>query len=165
MYRNTFIVALATALALLAGACSRSATTTTPARPGHSAPSSATVDVGRVHGLGQILVTGSGHTLYMFPPDHGGTLTCIGACAGTWPPLKLAAHAVPHAGAGVRPDLLGTARDPAGGRVVTYNHWPLYTYVGDLTPGQATGQALDLNGAPWYVLRPSGAPLLSTGTP
>jgi hypothetical protein len=55
-------------------------------------------------------------------------------------------------------------REHAGGRVVTYNHWPLYTYVGDLTPGQATGQALDLNGAPWYVLRPSGAPLLSTGT-
>jgi hypothetical protein len=23
----------------------------------------------------------------------------------------------------------------------------------------ATGQAIDLNGGPWYVLRPSGAPL------
>lgn len=73
--------------------------------------------------------------------------------ARRWPSLKLAAHAVPHAGAGVRPDLLGTAPDPAGCRVVTYNHWPLYTYVGDLTPGQATGQALDLNGAP--LVRPS----------
>lgn len=64
----------------------------------------------------------------------------------------------------MRADLLGTAPDPDGGRVITYNHWPLYTYAGDLTPGQATGQALDLNGAPWYVLRPSGAPLLSAGS-
>ena len=28
-----------------------------------------------------------------------------------------------------------------------------------LAAGQATGQAIDLNGGPWYVLRPSGAPL------
>ena len=43
--------------------------------------------------------------------------------------------------------------------MVTYNGWPLYTYTGDVEAGQATGQAIDLNGGPWYVLRPSGAPL------
>jgi predicted lipoprotein with Yx(FWY)xxD motif len=42
------------------------------------------------------------------------------------------------------------------GTVVTYNRWPLYTYVGDSKPGQASGQALDLNGGLWYVLSPSG---------
>ena len=26
--------------------------------------------------------------------------------------------------------------DPGGGRVVTYHGWPLYTYLGDATPGQ-----------------------------
>jgi predicted lipoprotein with Yx(FWY)xxD motif len=41
---------------------------------------------------------------------------------------------------------------------VTYNRWPLYTYVSDTAPGEATGQALNLNGGPWYVIRPSGAP-------
>ena len=45
---------------------------------------------------------------------------------------------------------------PVGGRVVTYNKWPLYTYVADTKPGQATGQALNLNGGLWYVLAPSG---------
>ena len=26
--------------------------------------------------------------------------------------------------------------DPAGGRVVTYDGWPLYTYAGDVEPGR-----------------------------
>jgi predicted lipoprotein with Yx(FWY)xxD motif len=39
---------------------------------------------------------------------------------------------------------------------VTYNHWPLYRYIADTKPGQATGQGLDLNGGLWYVLSPSG---------
>src|SRR5436853_91909 len=52
--------------------------------------------------------------------------------------------------------LLGSDRNPAGGRVVTYNKWPLYTYVADTAPGQAKGQALNLNGGLWYVLSPSG---------
>ncbi len=56
----------------------------------------------------------------------------------------------------MRKKLLGRDRDPAGGRVVTYNRWPLYTYVADTKPGEATGQALDANGGLWYVLSPSG---------
>src|SRR5437868_3396947 len=52
--------------------------------------------------------------------------------------------------------LLGSDRNPAGGRVVTYSKWPLYTYVADTAPGQAKGQALNLNGGLWYVLSPSG---------
>jgi predicted lipoprotein with Yx(FWY)xxD motif len=51
---------------------------------------------------------------------------------------------------------IGSDRNPSGGRVVTYNRWPLYRYIGDSKPGQASGQALDLNGGLWYVLSPSG---------
>jgi hypothetical protein len=43
--------------------------------------------------------------------------------------------------------------------VVTYGGWPLCTYTGDAGPAQATGQAIDLNGGEWYVLRLSGTPL------
>ena len=50
----------------------------------------------------------------------------------------------------------GSDPNPSGGRVVTYNHWPLYTYIVDKKPGQATGQALNLNGGLWYVLSPAG---------
>jgi hypothetical protein len=57
---------------------------------------------------------------------------------------------------GVQAKLLGSDANPGGGRVVTYNHWPLYYYVADTKPGQATGQALDANGGLWYVLSTSG---------
>jgi len=60
----------------------------------------------------------------------------------------------------LRASLLGSDPDPGGGRVVTYHGWPLYTYENDAQPGQATGQAIDNDGGQWYVLRPSGAPLI-----
>ena len=31
--------------------------------------------------------------------------------------------------------------------------------LGDVKPGQHTGQGIDLNGGAWYVMRPSGQPL------
>ena len=87
-------------------------------------------------------------------------MTCTGACAGTWPPVTLPTGAATGAEQGVESSLLGSDPDPAGGRVLTYNGWPLYTYSGDVEPGQATGQAIDLNGGEWYVIRPSGQPLI-----
>jgi hypothetical protein len=55
-----------------------------------------------------------------------------------------------------RQKLLSSDPDPAGGRVVTYARWPLYTYAADTRPGVANGQALNLNGGLWYVLSPTG---------
>ena len=106
-----------------------------------------------------MLVTGKGYVLYMFEPDRRRAVTCTGVCAGTWPPLMLPSGAALAAGPGVTSSLLGSDPAPGGGRVVTYGGWPLYTYTGDVQPAQATGQAIDLNGGEWYVLRPSGAPL------
>jgi predicted lipoprotein with Yx(FWY)xxD motif len=114
------------------------------------------VSTRRVDGLGQVLVDSRGRTLYMFVPDKRRKVTCVGNCAVVWPPLKLAKGAKPAAAGKARQKLLGSDRDPAGGRVVTYARWPLYTYVGDTAPGTASGQALNLNGGLWYVLAPSG---------
>ena len=113
-----------------------------------------------VPGVGQVLATSSGYTLYMFQPDDRRTVTCTGVCTGTWPPLMLPSGGMAVAGPGIKSSLLGSDPDPAGGRVITYDGWPLYTYTGDVQPGQATGQGIDLNGGEWYVLRPSGAPLI-----
>jgi predicted lipoprotein with Yx(FWY)xxD motif len=106
--------------------------------------------------LGTVLVNSKGRTLYMFVPDKRKKVTCVGSCAAAWPPVKLPKGAKAVAVGKVKASLLGSDRDPAGGRVVTYNKWPLYTYVGDTAPGQAKGQALNLNGGLWYVLSPSG---------
>ena len=106
--------------------------------------------------LGSVLVDGRGRTLYMFVPDKRRRVTCAGTCAGIWPPLKLPKGAKPRAAGKVKPSLLGSDADPAGGRVVTYAGWPLYTYVADTKPGMASGQALNLNGGLWFVLAASG---------
>jgi predicted lipoprotein with Yx(FWY)xxD motif len=114
------------------------------------------VSTRKVPKLGTILVNSKGLTLYMFVPDKRRKVTCVKVCAVVWPPLKLPAHTKPLARRGVKQKLLGSDRNPAGGRVVTYHGWPLYTYVADKRPGMVTGQALDLNGGLWYVMSPSG---------
>jgi predicted lipoprotein with Yx(FWY)xxD motif len=123
-------------------------------------PLHVTVGVGHVAGLGDVLVDGQGRVLYMFPPDAGRGVTCTGACAGTWPPLVIADAHAPTAGAGVIAADLSTVADPnTGARVVTYAGYPLYRYAGDVGAGTADGQALFLNGGPWYVVDPDGQPV------
>lgn len=147
----------AAALTLAAGCSGASATAagdTSAAKSGVTVK----VDAHSVPGVGTVLVTSTGYALYMFQPDNRSAVSCTGACAGTWPPLQLPAGAETAAGPGVKQSLLGSDPSPSGGRVVTYDGWPLYTYTGDIGPGQATGQNLDLNGGEWYVLGTSGQP-------
>jgi len=110
----------------------------------------------KVPRLGTVLVDSKGLTLYMFAPDKRHRVTCVKTCAAVWPPVMLPKGAKTIAAGRAEQRLLGSDRDPAGGRVVTYRGWPLYTYVVDRKPGQATGQATNLNGGLWYVLSPSG---------
>jgi predicted lipoprotein with Yx(FWY)xxD motif len=146
--RFGLLAALAAAVAVLAAGSS-------PARPGvasaRHATKAATVRTRKLGKLGTVLVNSRGRTLYMFVPDHRKKVTCKGGCATIWPPLKVKKGQKITAGGAAKKKLLG--RD---GTVVTYNRWPLYTYVGDRKPGQATGQALDQNGGLWYVLSPAG---------
>lgn len=126
-------------------------------------PKTVTVTANQVAGLGKILVDPHGRTLYMFPPDAGGRVTCTGACAGTWPPLVIASGNKPTSAAGVNPLDLGTLTDPnTGASVVTYGGYPLYRYAGDLAAGTANGQGLYLNGGPWYALNPDMQPVTTT---
>lgn len=115
------------------------------------------VEAGQVRGIGTALVTDRGYAVYMYPPDGRQRVTCTDQCADAWPPLIVREGTSVIAGDGVEAGQLGTVPNPSGQQVVTYDGWPLYTYVGDSAPGQATGQALDLNGGYWYVLRPTGS--------
>lgn len=118
------------------------------------------VDARAITGVGTVLVTTSGYALYVFAPDNHATVTCTGVCLGTWPPLAITEGEDLVAGPGVKQSLLSSVPNPAGGRVVTYDGWPLYTYTGDVQPGEATGQNIDLNGGEWYVIAPSGQPVI-----
>lgn len=115
-----------------------------------------TVKTKKVTKYGTILVNSKGRTLYMFVPDHQKKVTCKGQCALIWPPLKVKKGQKPTAGGAAKQKLLGTDKNPGGGRVVTYKRWPLYTYVTDTKAGQTTGQGIANSGGKWYVLSPSG---------
>lgn len=117
---------------------------------------SATVMTRKVRKLGVILVNSRGRTLYMFVPDRRKKVTCKASCAVIWPPLKIKTGHRPTAGGAAKQKLLGTDPNPGGGRVVTYNRWPLYTYITDHRAGQTTGQGVRNSGGLWYVLSPSG---------
>jgi predicted lipoprotein with Yx(FWY)xxD motif len=131
-------------------------TPTPDASTSSGAASGVQVSTATIPGLGAVLVNAQGRTLYTFAPDNDAKVTCDTACAAVWPPLSVATGQTPVAAGSVQQSLLGTDSNPSGGQVATYKGWPLYTYVADTTPGQATGQALDLNGGLWYVISPDG---------
>jgi predicted lipoprotein with Yx(FWY)xxD motif len=144
-------------LGLVLTACGASSTPTTPAPTGSSGSSgSVAVKTGKVAGLGTVLVDGTGRTLYVFAPDQAKKVTCTGACASVWPPLKAGSGQKPALSGGVKASLVSSDPDPSGGSVVTYNGWPLYLYVADPSSGTAHGQALNSSGGLWYVITPSG---------
>src|ERR1700686_2536616 len=120
-------------LTLVALAATTTFMATVPFASG-AASKSVVVSTRSVPGLGKILVNSSGKTLYMFVPDKEKKVKCVSTCAK-----------------------MCQGRKAAGGRVLTYNHWPLSLSRGDSKAGVAYGQALNLNGGLSYVLSPSGA--------
>jgi len=104
--------------------------------------------------LGQVLVDGQGRTLYLFELDKSASSNCYNACAQAWPPLLTTGS--PLAGTGASAKELGTTSRSDGTTEVTYHGHPLYFWIGDKSPGDVTGEAINGFGASWYVLAPSG---------
>src|SRR6201994_983002 len=153
------------AFALTVSACassgSSSATTgNTPAAgagssaPASSAPAAAggSTVTAKTIGSQQVLVDSSGMTLYWFVPDTSTKSNCSGSCATYWPPVK----GPVTAGSGVT-GTLGTITRSDGTMQATYMGHPLYTYIGDKSPGQAKGNGLNLSGGLWYEMTVSGS--------
>lgn len=86
--------------------------------------------------VGTILVNSRGFTLYAFTLDKRNRDACakIAHCLAAWPPVTTSGKAL--AGPGVRRGLIGTLTLKGGVKQVTYAGHPLYTYVGDSSPGQ-----------------------------
>jgi len=98
-----------------------------------------------------LLTNAGGLTLYWFAPDTSGKSVCYGSCAAYWPPVT----GTPSAGPGVT-GKLGTITRTGGGIQATYDGHPLYTYIGDNAPGQASGNNINLNGGLWHDLPIAG---------
>ncbi|WP_433336895.1 COG4315 family predicted lipoprotein [Spirillospora sp. CA-294931] len=114
----------------------------------------AMVMTGRTAG-GTALVDGMGKALYLFEKEGRGRPLCDGDCAAMWPPFVISG--TPKADGEARGDLLGSVTRADGTEQVTYAGHPLYTYVKDVSPGDAGGRDLFDHGAEWYLLDASGA--------
>lgn len=128
----------------------------TTSKPATSTTSSegAPITVGTATGVGKVLVDSNGLTLYYFQKDQNGESACYGACEQAWPPLTT--EGAPQAGEGAMASKLGTAKRKDGTVQVTYNNWPLYTFVEDKKPGEDNGTDSKAFGASWYPLHPNG---------
>jgi predicted lipoprotein with Yx(FWY)xxD motif len=98
-----------------------------------------------------VLTNSSGRTLYWFAPDTPSHSACSGECAAYWPPVT----GSPAAGPGVT-GRLGTIRRSDATTQATYDGHPLYTYIGDTAPGQASGNNINLNGGLWHEVPVAG---------
>ncbi len=150
--RRPFHLGLCLGLGAMLAACGSGAVTTLPSPPTTDAQLTLTVQRSPA---GRILATGTGATLYDFGPDTRNRSTCLNdGCVYQWPPLIV--HGPILVGPGVNRALVGTLHRPGGSTQLSYNGHPLYTYVLDARPGMITGQAIDQDGGPWYVLNPAG---------
>lgn len=116
-----------------------------------------TLQVGESDEYGSYLETADGAPVYLFTTDTqgsgdaGATVSCSGDCLQAWPPVTGEATA----GEGVDQSLIGST-DADGQQVVTYNGWPLYTFVQDEGQDQPQGQDKEGFGGEWYLVTPAG---------
>ena len=93
---------------------------------------------------GPALVDSKGMTLYTFDKDSEGKSVCYDKCAANWPPLM--------APAGAKADGKYSVIDRTDGtKQWAYNGQPLYTWIKDAKPGDATGDGV---GGVWYLAKP-----------
>jgi predicted lipoprotein with Yx(FWY)xxD motif len=111
--------------------------------------------------LGKILEDAQGRTLYLFQADSGTKSACFGPCATNWPPLR---SANPTVGSGANASMIGTTKRSDGNPQVTYNGHPLYTFKGDSSAGDTSGQGIKAFGGLWYVVSPAGQQVTASGS-
>lgn len=152
MHRTLRIGSLAAATALALTACGSSYSASPPASSAPPVPTTTSALKAASTSLGQVVVDGAGMTVYTYDADHQGTQAsaCTGGCASTWPAVL--ANGTPTL-VGVT-GTVGTIPAAGGGRQVTLNGWPLYTYAEDTAPGQVSGQG---SGGTWWAVSPSGS--------
>ena len=150
---KVLLVSAGLAAAFVIAACSSPSSSTSSGGAASSAPAagSSALKTAKIGGA-TVVTNANGLTLYWFVPDTATTSKCNGSCATFWPPVKGPATA----GAGVT-GKLATIKRADGSVQATYNGHPLYTYVGDHAPGQATGNGLNVNGGVWHEVTVSVA--------
>ena len=97
--------------------------------------------------LGWVMSKADGLVVYTYAKDSkNGAPTCTGSCASVWAPVT----GVPKAGpADTFPGSFGLVTGAGGKKQITYNGYPLYTYVG-AAPLSTKGNGI---GGVWHVIK------------
>lgn len=124
--------------------------------------------IGSHKDYGPYLVNDAGFSLYIYTKDQpGGVSVCTGTCAQNWPPLTVTEEVYKRymqegikVGESIEKDKVAFVKRPDNDLYqVTYNGWPLYTFIGDKTPGETNGQGKN---DVWYLMSPDGRPIVPT---
>jgi predicted lipoprotein with Yx(FWY)xxD motif len=135
------------------GSSSSSSATTAPSASASASASAAAAAVGlKTAKVGSVtvLTDAQGLTLYSFAPDTSAKSVCNGACATSWPPVK------PATTAAVKSPF-ATIKRSGGATQLSFHGHPLYTFVGDKAPGQASGNGVNAFGGLWHEAPASGS--------
>ncbi len=82
----------------------------------------------------------AGQAMYAYANDKPDTSTCTGACAANWPPVITLGK--PIIDKGLDATMIGTIKLANGSLMLTYNHKPLYYFVGDSKSTDVNGQGI-----------------------
>jgi predicted lipoprotein with Yx(FWY)xxD motif len=156
------------AASVLVAACGSSAGSTTSSGAGATtgstgkvATAKAIVSTRQLTGIGTVLVSISGMTIYTpkTPAETNGNIHCTGSCLSFWFPVTTRSA---QPGSSGLPGKLGTIHLPDGTTQLTYDGRPLYTFRLDTAAGQDHGNNYtdSFNGTTftWQVVTASGKP-------
>lgn len=118
-------------------------------------PVGTTVLIVQHSNLGWVMAKANGIVVYTYAKDKkGGPPTCTGSCASVWAPVT----GVPKAGpADTFPGTFGIVTS-GGKKVITYNGYPLYTYV----PAPVLSTKGNGIGGVWHVIMLSESDISGT---
>jgi predicted lipoprotein with Yx(FWY)xxD motif len=126
----------------------------------------------QIRPFGHVLVDHADDVVYVFERDRRRRVNCTSACQKMWNPVRAPRRSATAVSGLVKRSLLGSSSNPSGGRALTYNGWPLYTYSARtsygvlIEPAPSTGgQGLDSDGGRWYMISPTGTIITKSGNP
>lgn len=128
-----------------------------------SAPLLQSINVAKYPG---VLGNSKQHSLYLLSDEMGAKIHCKGSCLQYWIPLTVAKGTMLKVGAGVKGKWATVARmtSKATEYQVTYNSFPVYTYVADTGAKQSHGEGVKFSsGVWWYLIKASATS--AAGTP
>ena len=110
-----------------------------------------TIESANVPHYAGALANHSSRSLYVLSSERGGSVHCSGSCLSTWVPLEVATSTkTVSLGAGVKGKIGFIARGKSK-KQVTFNSFPLYTFVGDSGARQSHGEGIKAFGGTWTL--------------